>query len=250
MSDSSGVPSVGELRVRLAERDALIVVLTAKVETLTVRVAELEARLGKNSQNSSKPPSADAFVKPPPRSLRRPSARKPGKQSGGQGMRLEPVADPDEVVVHEPAACQGCGQDLTDAPAVGGRNRRVFDLPPIRLRVTRHRVQERRCSCGTVTAGSSPAVASACYGPGVQAIGTYVMDRRHVPVARTAELLAHCFGAPVSTGWLAVLQGRAAAGLEPFNTAVAPEVSGSALCGSPATSAGCPTACACCRGLL
>lgn len=37
---------------RLAERDALILVLTAKVETLTVRVAELEARLGKNSQNS------------------------------------------------------------------------------------------------------------------------------------------------------------------------------------------------------
>lgn len=48
MSDPSGVPSVEELLVRLAERDALIVVLTAKVETLTARVVELEARLGKN----------------------------------------------------------------------------------------------------------------------------------------------------------------------------------------------------------
>ncbi len=46
------------LLVLFAERDALIVALTAKV-------AELEARLGKNSQNSSKPPSSDAFVKPP-----------------------------------------------------------------------------------------------------------------------------------------------------------------------------------------
>lgn len=39
---------------------------------LTERVSQLEARLGKNSQNSSKSPSSDAFVKPPPRSLRWP----------------------------------------------------------------------------------------------------------------------------------------------------------------------------------
>ena len=222
MSDSSGVPSVEELLARLAERDALIVVLTAKIETLTARVAELEARLGKNSQNSSKPPSTDAFVKPPPRSLRRPSGRKPGKQSGDQGMRLEPVADPDEVITHVPQECADCGRDLADAPVVAGRARQVFDLPPIRLQVVEHRVQERRCSCGTVTAGSFPAVASAatCYGPDIQALGVYLMDRHHVPVARTAELMADCFGAPVSTGWLAGLQGRAAAGLEPFNTAV------------------------------
>ncbi len=46
------------LLVLLAERDALIAELTGKV-------AELEARLGKNSQNSSKSPSSDAFAKPP-----------------------------------------------------------------------------------------------------------------------------------------------------------------------------------------
>ena len=51
------VPSVGQLLVALAERDALIVVLAG-------RVAELEARLGKNSQNSSKPPSSDGLAKP------------------------------------------------------------------------------------------------------------------------------------------------------------------------------------------
>ncbi len=65
-------PSLEQLLVLFAERDALIVALTAKV-------AELEARLGKNPQNSSKPPSSDAFVKPPPRSLRWASGRKPGQ---------------------------------------------------------------------------------------------------------------------------------------------------------------------------
>ena len=56
----------------LAQRDALIAVLAA-------RVSELEARLGMNSRNSSRPPSSDGLAKPAPKSLRRPSGRKPGK---------------------------------------------------------------------------------------------------------------------------------------------------------------------------
>ena len=50
------VPSVEELLVLLAQRDALIAALAG-------RVAELEARLGKNSRNSSKPPSSDGLAK-------------------------------------------------------------------------------------------------------------------------------------------------------------------------------------------
>ena len=74
--------------VLLTERDALIVALTAKVVESAARVAELEAWLGRNSQNSSKPLSSDVFVKPPPRSLRRASGRQPGKQPGDPGFRL------------------------------------------------------------------------------------------------------------------------------------------------------------------
>jgi transposase len=61
---------------------------------LLERVGELEARLGKNSRNSSKPPSSDGLSKPAPRSLRTRSGRGPGKGKGDPGMRLEPVAVP------------------------------------------------------------------------------------------------------------------------------------------------------------
>ena len=218
MSGSSSAPSYEELLVKLAERDALIVVLTARVETLSGRVAELELRLGKNSQNSSKPPSTDAFVKPPPRSLRRPSGRRPGKQTGDGGARLEPAVVPDEVVIHEASACCSCGLGLHDAPVVGRRSRQVFDLPPVRLKVTEHRVVERLCSCGQVNAPAFPdhVTAMTCYGPRVAAVGTYLMTRHHVPVARTSELMAQMLGAPVSTGWLSGLAARAAKRLEPF----------------------------------
>jgi len=129
-------PSVEELLVLLAQRDALIAALAG-------RVAELEARLGKNSRNSSKPPSSDGLVKPAPKSLRRASGRKPGKQQGGQGFRLEPRAVPDQVRVHAPSECRGCGVGLADAPVVGTETRQVFDLPVIELLAVEHRAQRR-----------------------------------------------------------------------------------------------------------
>lgn len=199
----------------LAERDRVI------AELLT-RVAELEARLGKNSQNSSKPPSSDAFVKPPPRSLRKQSGRKPGKQKGERGARLEPRLDPDEIQVHAPICCGSCGEGLDAAPVIGEQVRQVFDLPPIQLTVVEHRVQRRRCRCGSVTEGEFPAQATAptCYGPGVAALGVYLLGRQHLPVERTAELMGDLLGARVSTGWLSSLLPTAQSRLAEFVAAL------------------------------
>ena len=221
MPESSSFPgalTVEQLLVMLAERDEALAERDQTIADLTGRVAELEARLGKNSQNSSKPPSSDTFTKPPPRSLRRKSGRKPGGQAGERGSRLEPRPDPDEVVTHTPKACRSCGDDLDQAPVVGEQSRQVFDLPPIALVVTEHRAQQRACGCGAVTTAVFPAEASAptCYGPGIAALGTYLLGRQHLPVERAAEMMADCFGAPVSTGWLSSLLPTAAGKLSGF----------------------------------
>jgi transposase len=197
----------------------LIERLLAQVDALTARVAELESRLAKNSRNSSKPPSSDnPFTKPPPRSLRGRSGRGPGKQGGDPGARLEPRVDPGQILIHAPQQCAGCGGDLSGAPVVGQEVRQVFDLPMIALQVVEHCAQRRRCGCGHLTAGVFPdeATAPTCYGPGVAALGTYLLARQHLPVARAAELMSDCLGAPVSTGWLAGLLPAAAARLGGF----------------------------------
>ena len=219
---------LAERDVALAERDRVIVELSAQVAEFAARVAALEARVGKNSQNSSKPPSSDGFVKPPPRSLRRASGRKPGKTTGDQGFRLEPRTDPDEVVVHVPPVCRACGDDLSDAPVVGAQARQVFDLPPIALAVIEHRAQQRACGCGAVTTAGFPpqATAPTCYGPGVKALGAYLLASQHLPVQRCAETMADCFGAPVSTGWLASLLPHAQDGLDGFLAVVRGRLSG------------------------
>jgi transposase len=209
---------VEQLLVLLGERDRVIVELSGQVAALSARVVALEARLGQHSQNSSRPPSSDAFVKPAPRSLRRASGRAPGKQPGQAGFAVAPRPDPDEVIVHVPGVCPGCGADLCGAPAVGEERRQVFDLPPMRLVVVEHRAQRRECGCGAVTTAVFPTQAQGptCYGPGVAALGAYLLARQHLPVQRAAEAMADCVGARVSTGWLASLLPTAAGRLGGF----------------------------------
>jgi transposase len=57
-----------------------------------------------------------------------------------------------------------------------------------------------------------------CLGPEVRSLAVYFLDRQHVPVERTAELIADLLGVEVSTGWLCQVQLEAAARSAPFVT--------------------------------
>ena len=114
------------------------------------------------------------------------------------------TSDPDEVVDHVPAACGGCGSDLADAVQAGMVRRQVHDIPTITPTVTEHRLHRRRCGCGTTTTATPPAGvgAAAVYGPNLRALAVYLLVFQHVPVARTAQLIADLTGARPSTGWI------------------------------------------------
>ncbi len=96
---------------RLAEQDAWLV----------ERMVELEARLGQNPRNSSKPPSSEGLDKPAPRtgSLQKRTGRRAGGQDGHDGKTLRQVADPDDEVVHQPLCCRRCGQSLAGRRVTG-----------------------------------------------------------------------------------------------------------------------------------
>lgn len=215
---SSVGPSYEQLAVLVVEQAATIRRLEGEVVELKAEVADLKRRLAGNSRNSSRPPSSDGLAKPAPRSLRRPSGRKPGGQSGHEGGHLSKAAVVDEVVDRVPSVCAGCDGDLSGAADVGHVARQVFDLPEIRLWVCEHRARTRRCGCGHETTAVFPddVRAPAQYGPRVRALGIYLVARQHLPYERAAQLLEDWFGARLSTGTLSAFVAQGARDLEPF----------------------------------
>jgi transposase len=174
-----------------------------RIEQLEALVVELQRRLGQNSRNSSKPPSSDGPAKPVRRSQPG-TGRSPGKQPGAPGVSLMRSPEPDVVIDHRPSACGGCGLDLAGAAEAGVVVRQVIDIPEVSVSTTEHRMHKRRCACGVVTTAAAPSAATApvVYGPNLRALAVYLLVFQHVPVERTAMLLADVCGAAVSTGWV------------------------------------------------
>jgi len=215
----SGRPGYEELAALVVCQAEVIEELRGRVVELEGEVAELRARLSQNSRNSSRPPSSDGYAKPPaPRSVRRPSGRRPGGQAGHEGHHLERVEHPDEVIRYSPARCTRCGSDLADADVVGVRARQVFDLPVVALAVSEHRAEDRRCGCGVVTGAALPGgvAAPAQYGARLRSLALYLIVYQHLPYERAARLLSDCLGATISTGTLHAIVERAGGELDEF----------------------------------
>jgi transposase len=219
-SDEVLAALVVSLRHELVGSLAVCEEFRAELAAARERIAELEARLGLNSQNSSKPPSSDGLAKPPPktRSLR---GRKPKKTNGGQpgheGRTLSQVADPKHTLTHEPGAC-GCGRSLVGRPVTSVVRRQTFDLPEIAIEVTEHHLVERECACGTRTRAEAPTGVDAPvqYGPRVTAIVMYLYVGQFLSKRRAAQALAELFGTPISQATVAAMVARGADALGVF----------------------------------
>ncbi|MBF6591833.1 MAG: IS66 family transposase [Ktedonobacterales bacterium] len=189
----------------------------ATISRLEARIRELEARLAKDSQNSSKPPSSDGLQRRP-RPSRPASRKRTGGQRGHAGHTLALVEVPDVVVRHAPARCAQCQTPLEGLAGLIVERRQVHDLPVRCLEVTEHQVEQVRCpACGTGTRGAFPEEARAPvqYGPRLRAVAVYLNQYQLVPEERTGEALADLFEAAVSDGTIAAWVGQASAHLAP-----------------------------------
>ena len=203
---------------------ALVVELAAALERANARIAELQAEVaklrsqgGKDSTNSSIPPSQDSIAGKAKRRAQRSQRerskdRKPGGQPGRTGSGLEPVRQPDRSERMDAAtACSGCGNGLTDGSDAGEAWAQVWDVPAIRLRKVHYVLPRRRCGCcGTTTTALPPFAqpGTVVYGPNVNAAAILLSSQGNVPLEATAALMAALLGAPVSTGFVARAHAR------------------------------------------
>jgi transposase len=177
--------------------------LRALVEQLRQQIAELQARLNKDSHNSNKPPSSDSpFKKPPPRSQRQARGRKPGGQAGHKGTTRGFVEAPDarvNVPLEGTCACGRCCAEI--ATEVLPERRQMIELE-IRRKVIEYRTVTGTCTCGRTHRSDFPegVAAPVQYGPSVSALAVYLTQYQLLPYQRTAELLAQVGGIALSAG--------------------------------------------------
>src|ERR1039458_9773538 len=155
--------------------------LRADVVTLAAEVRELRRRLGRNSGNSSMPPSSDDLPgKVPPKRERRGrgSGRSRGKQPGAPGTSMT-WAEPDEVIDHRPAGTCSCGADLAQAADLGvARSHQQLEVPLVTAGRIQHDLRETRCGCGAVHVADRPAGVPASpvsIGPNLRALAVYLV---------------------------------------------------------------------------
>src|SRR5215475_7622894 len=134
-----GLPTPEEVHAAYEQGEeavlTLVGALTALILDLQARVHTIEAQLGKNSRNSSKPPSSDGLQKPRTRSLRTRSGKKSGAQPGHEGHTLQAVAQPDYDQLHTVERCGACGGSVAKfdfwgkIQKSGIRNSTTYRLP-------------------------------------------------------------------------------------------------------------------------
>jgi len=238
--DELGGLSREELLELVRRQQEELAVREAAIERRDEKIRELEEELSqfrrpvKTPENSSVPPSRGQKAN---RVERR--GRKPGPKRGHVGasrMRSEP----DMVVECRPRACAGCGAPL---PQTGGRRvgrSQVTELPPFEPVVIEGWQYAVTCAhCGEQTVGTYPEGLEPrrTFGPGIEALLSYLHERHHVGYERLVEVCRDVFGLTISQGGVENALRRLVERARPTYAAIGEAVRGSPVINSDETSA-------------
>jgi transposase len=192
---------------------ALPPAVQAYIRYLEARLADLEARLGQTSANSSKPPSSD-----PPHAKPAPPKPPSGKRKGGQPghpKRTRPELSPDSVIELKADTCGRCSHPLAGDDLAPLRHQ-VVEIPTVRPQVTEYRRHRLTCPrCGRSNCPPLPADVRGGYGPRVQAVCALLAGAYRIGKRGVARLCRDLFAVPISPAAVCGLQAKTAAALEP-----------------------------------
>jgi transposase len=199
-------------RLSHAEKDALIRALWSQVQSLTARVAALEAKLdepSKTPDNSSLPPSKGQKPNCPEKSKRvGPRKGSLGRKGGGRPLAL----CPDETVTAKAPSCAHCRAALTEADQVLHGRYDKIDLPVVRPVVTRVERYAGHCPCcGGVTLAPVPVgmEEGSPFSVNILALAIYLRFTHAISYRRLSQLFMHLYALAISEGALDAMLQRA-----------------------------------------
>jgi len=207
---------IAELRAIVEKQSAQIEAATRRIDELEGKVAKLEARLDKDSTNSSKPPSSDGPAERAERDGGADSDRSQGAQPGHDGHHRGDVPEDevDEVVDVKPEECRGCGHGLCGSDP-SPTPHQVTDVV-VKKHVCEYRQHALECpECATSTEAKMPdEVPATQFGPTIAAMVTYLTGALNVSKRDAEGAAEEMFGVEMSLGTVSNLEGRLAAGLK------------------------------------
>ena len=221
-----------ELTEQVEQLTNLVKELREELSAAYTKIAALEERINKNSQNSSKPPSTDGYQKPTPKSLRKPSGKKQGGQPGHKGTTLHIAKEPTETVTHMPNKCAGCPKlAKCRKRAYVAETRYVADAV-VDITLTAHESLEIECPRSKVRLrGSFPADVNAPmqYGENLNALVVAFHTVGAVSTNRIHELFGNVFGIPLSTGTILKMVNHCAAKVKPVMESIRDKIAAGTL---------------------
>jgi len=218
------LPNEKEINAAYEEgKEAVLKLFQDTFDVLAERIQKLEDQLGKNSRNSGKPPSSDGLNKPAPHSLRKRSRRRSGGQNGHAGYKLEMVKKPDHIKKYKVAQCAHCQKSLKRQKVERIEKRQVFDLPKVRMTVTEHQAQVKRCSCcgkDTRAEFRKEVKQAVQYGTEAKSQMVYLNHEQHIPLKRTCDVFEEFYGHPPAEGTIYAAGAEAAELTTPVTEAI------------------------------
>ena len=158
-------------------------------------------KLGRSSKTSHTPPSQDYSLKTS-RNLREKTDKKPGGQIGHKGETLMPSTSPDQIILHKPLHCSGCGIGLENHSFSVVGQRQVVDIPPIAPIYIEHQLCQIVCQCKAINIGAYPpsVTNNIQYGFRIKAMIGYCHTYQYLPFGRIKSLLEEVCSVYLSEG--------------------------------------------------
>jgi transposase len=182
--------------------------ILALVQGFEQRIAALEARLGQNSSNSSRPPSSDGPQLK--RAVPRPPSQRPRGGQKGHTKHQRVILPPDEIIDHRPSRCGRCDTPL-DGDDPDPLVDQVIELPLKLRHVVHHRRHTLVCPhCQTLTTAAQRPETACGFGPRLQAATAYLSGVGRLGKRPIRQLLADLHGIPISLGSISKLEARTA----------------------------------------
>jgi transposase len=215
ISDFDVNETIEKAKQLLKEETQISPALSAIFQVLILIVGLMASRLGRNSKNSSTPPSQD-----PNRARKKKMAgdiqkRKPGGQLNHAGCTLVKTETPDKIeVLAIDMLTIPAGRSYT---ADGYESRQVVDVN-IKVHVTEFRAEvlideNRRRYVARFPEGVTKAIQ---YGHGVRAESVYLSMFQLIPLARVQEHFSDQLGLPLSKGSVSNFNQEASERLDVF----------------------------------